>query len=82
MCCNRTASSFRILYLGLAQDVLAEIATEIRGSSQVDFATEEIRELSLDPRHPDQSDAVSRLKLHEHVHVAVRTELIAQNGPE
>src|SRR4051794_29270204 len=72
MCCKRTTSSLRILDLGLAQDIVAEIGAEIRGSPQIDFAAEEIRELSLDLRHLDQPDAVSRLKLHEHVHVAVR----------
>src|SRR3954452_870856 len=82
MCCNRIRSSFRILNLSLAEDLVPEVAAEIRGGPQIDLATDQLGELPFDPRHLNQTDPVTGLKFDKEIHVAVGTGLSPQCGAE
>ncbi len=74
ICSTRIASSGRILNLGRPHDLVAEMAAEVLGRSEVDpSVAEHGREFGFHPGEPDEPRFLSRLELDQKVYIAVRT---------
>src|SRR5512136_241818 len=82
MCCSRTSSSCcDILVLGLSHDAVAEVSAQRAGRVQVHAAPENGRELLLQVEEGKTRD-VAGLELDQDVYVALRPEVVAQDGAE
>ena len=80
---RRTQSSLRDkLDLGFGYHFLTEVAAEKSLGPQVDVASDDLAQLVLHADHVDEGDLGLRCELHQHVHVALRTKVGAQDGPE
>ena len=79
---RRTQSSLRDkLDLGFGYHFLTEVAAEKSLGPQVDVASDDLAQLVLHADHVDEGDLGLRCELHQHVHVALRTEVGAQDRP-
>ena len=80
MCCKHTSSG-NILYLRLGPNLLPEIGAEKRWRIQVDRPSEDRRELVLHGKE-GQPRNMSGLEFDQHVDVALRAKIIAQDRAE
>jgi len=72
-----TASSCRvILHLGFGEHLVAKMAREEPGSTQVYFAAENLGQLLLQDKE-SQADADAGLEFNENVDIAVGSEVLA-----
>src|SRR5690349_960459 len=82
MCASESLASCRdILNFGLAQGFIAEVVAQEPRCVQVDAASENPRELIL---HGEEGETrrAPREELDEHVDIAVRPEIVAQDRSE
>src|SRR5215469_9287082 len=79
---SRTVLSWRdILNLGLGKYSIAEVTAQEPRCVEIDGSAQDSRQLVLH-REKFEAGSVSRLELHDHIHVAVRQKVFAQNRPE
>ena len=71
------------LNLGFPNHLVAEVPTEVLGRPHVHTpAIEESRQFCFDVGYVEQAGRRIRLKLHKHIHVAVRPVRASQHRPE
>jgi hypothetical protein len=73
--------SRRIVHLGFREHLFTEVAAQESWRVQVHLPAEEAAELFLDGKEA-QPRNMSGLELDEHVHVAIRTEIVPENRAE
>jgi hypothetical protein len=79
---NRTKLSWRdILNLGLGQCTVAEVSAQKGWSVQIDLPSQNFGELALKAEKIQARYEIG-LKFYEHVHIAARLEIVAQDRPE
>ena len=80
---RRSQSALRDkLDLGGGHHLVTKVATEESLRTQVDAATDDLAELILHADHVEEGDRGQGRELHQYVHVALRTEVVAQHGAE
>src|SRR5450759_3839307 len=81
--CRRTQSSLRDkLDLGFGHHFFTEVAAKETLGAQIDAAADDLAQLVLHADHVEEGDLGLGCELHQHVHVALRPEVVAQYGPE
>src|ERR1700693_1202407 len=75
------SSRLDIHLLGLSQDLVAEVLAQRVHGVQVDPPAQDLRQLILHARERE-ARRTTRLKLDQHVNVAIRREVVAQDRTE
>jgi hypothetical protein len=80
---SRVASALCITHLCRGEHLVAKVWAEVLGRPQIYFApAQDRRHLPLHRSEREESGRVSSLKLDEHVNIALRMEIFAQDGAE
>lgn len=79
---RRTRSSGRIQHGCAVEHVLPEVAAQVSRGTEVGLATHELAELQLHLYKGEKADPRVRLELHQEIHIAIRTKVIAERRTE
>ncbi len=69
-----------VLDLGFCEHLIPEVEAQFLGSAQIHFApSKEPAQFLFHAHHGEQSGHLSRLKFHQHVHIAIGAKIGAQH---
>ena len=81
MCYSRILSGSRsILDLGILDDLFSEELAEVFRSAHVNGSAQHLGQLAFHAGQSQQAGLTARLELHEHIDIAVRTEIVSEHG--
>src|SRR5207248_11569278 len=81
-CRYRTRSKSFILHGGRSKHLIAEVAAEILGCTQVHLSSQLFGEFQLHPGDAEQTWRFTRLELNQNVNIAVGPESLSEDRPE
>src|ERR1039458_10395233 len=82
MCRTRTRSGLFILNQCGGQDFVPKISAQIARRAQVHFSAQHPAKFALHLHDAEQTGNMLTLELHQHIHVAVGSKTVREDGPE